>query len=202
VPEERPEPANVVALRKRLATCGETIEDRQTIERVARLRALRAANKTFDECAVEMGEKAGTLSKFARSETYAAIVSYIDAAEDAADEKSMERAVRRGRIDSAALVPLATRYISECFERHPAGTKLMHRGREIDVSDKIVDDGKAMWAVERLKSTGFLEAVPVAKSTPLPTTIINQTIYLSRGDDDQAAKAARAVIDVTPESAS
>lgn len=171
------------------------------VERAARLRALRAADKTFEECAVELGEKAGTLSKFARSETYAAIVSYIDAAEDAADEKSMERAVRRGRIDASALVPLATRYLSECFERHPAGTKVIHRGKELDVSDRIVDEGKAMWAVERLKGTGFLEPVPVAHSTPIAATIINQTIYMSRGDDDQAAKAARAVIDVTPESA-
>jgi hypothetical protein len=201
VPETtRLESTALVALKRRL-TAGElTDEDRASLERCARLRALRAEGKSFDECAREMSEKAVTLSKFARSDTFAALSEFIEAARDALDAKAMERAVRRGRLTMAGLVPEACRYIRDAFRRHPPGTTIKRGGIEIDLSDEPIDDGKAMWATELIaKNTGMLEPITTKAPTLVNPTFINNTIVMSRGDDAQAAKAAAVeTIDITP----
>lgn len=197
---ERTETAALVALKRRLATGELTTDDRTALARAMRLKQLRAEGKSFDECAVEMQDNAKALSSLSRRDSYDAFCAYIDAANDTMDERAMQRAIRRGRIEIAGLVPETVRQLRECYRRHPAGTKIMRGNVEVDVSDELIDKGDAGWASQLVvKGTGLLEPTAAPAPTLVNPTFINQTIYMSRGDDDQAAEAARVAIDVTPE---
>lgn len=200
MPETRAESTALVALKKRLAAGELTADDRGALERAMRLKALRAEGKGWVECGAQMGEAPDTLKQLSRRPSYDAFCAYIDAANDAMDERAMTRAVRRGRIEMAGLVPEAVRQLRECYRRHPKGTKITKGNLEIDVSDELVDKGDAGWATQQLlKGTGLMEPLVAPAPTLVNPTFINNTIYVSRGDDDQAAQAARVAIDVTPE---
>lgn len=195
--EDQGESTALVALKKRLASGDISEADRTLLERARRLRTLRVEGKTFEECSVEMGEAPRALSAFSRRPVYAALCQYFDAIEDAQDEQAMERSIRRGRIDMAGMVPLALRQLRECYRRHPAGTTRKVGSIEIDISDELIDKSDAAWATQQIvKGTGLMEPIAIPPSTLVNPTFINNTIFMSRGDDAQAAKAARTVIDV------
>ena len=190
-----------MALRKRLTSGDLTGDDRALILRVSKLRALREQGNDYPACAAEMGCSANALRKFVGGSLYQVVVDALDAAIDAVDERAMQRAIQRGRISMAGLVPEAMKFLRECFARHPAGT-IRNRGtpRERDVSGQLVDLGLAQWATAQItKGTGLMEPVSVTPPQHVNATFINQIIYMSRGDDAEAAKAAAVeTIDITP----
>jgi hypothetical protein len=178
----------ITALKRRLATREFTKTDLIHLGRVERLRALRAEGKSFEICGRVMEENGDALQKFAKGEMYACYAAHLEAIQDAEDERAMERQIRRGRIDMSGMVPAAVRFLQRCFREAKDGTPL--------------DTGLAQWATQQVtKSTGLMEPLTIARPAVVNNTFIQQTLNVSREDDDQAAQSARSVVDVTPVSA-
>lgn len=186
-------------LRARLTKGELTEDDRTQVVRCEQIRKHLEAKKSYPEIAEIMREKSNSILAFTRRPSWTEYCRYLDSAQYAKDEEMLAVALRRGRVGIAGCVPDAVRYITEAFRRHPAGTKRTIGGKEVDIGDTPLDDGKAMWATELVsKSTGLMDPPNVKAPTLVNPTFINNTIHMSRGDDAEAARAAVETIDVTP----
>lgn len=167
-------------LRRRLASGELEPADTAALERAKRLRALRSAGRTFEECAQEMGENPKSLSTFSRSRAFGVLSEYLERGELEVIGQSTERVVKQARADLAQLAPKVVRLYEECLER--------------DADGNFLSKADAQWAADRIaKGTGLTDSGASARPiVVVPIADIKRALRNIR-DDDEAI-----VVEATP----
>jgi hypothetical protein len=171
-----PEPGEyspiVAAFARRFEADAMTPDDRDLVERVKAIDALRAEGHTWDEVGVILGtfrgivESRERLRQFVKQGIYAYIHEALEKKPDAgrpepAPDRKTQATIREARENIAELLPTAVEFLRDCLRK------------KLD-SDEWMDPARAEWAVQQLVKAAALDEGADRPAPEVSVTTVRQ----------------------------